>query len=142
MRLEAVFLLSIVLATAVQYAAANSTLRQQPANARCANSMFMTGDIFPSKRGGVIKQISKIINSQGQVVGWSFKTTTGGEFAQVDHRMSQRDLAKVGLRLQPADRLSAIFPLTSNPWPDLRIKTCKPSEMQLGKYAPWRPDRI
>ncbi|HET9097818.1 MAG TPA: hypothetical protein VFN37_14245 [Candidatus Baltobacteraceae bacterium] len=102
----------------------------------------MTGDIFPNKQGGVITEIGKIVDLRGDVVGWTFKTQHGGEFAQASHLMSAADLARVGLHLPSSDRLSGMFPLIGNPWPDLRIKACKPSEMQKAKYAPWRPDGV
>lgn len=141
MKLAVVFLLSVVLAAAVQQNAHVRTV-SQPKNSRCANSRFMTGDIFPNARGGLIVRISKIVDSQGVVVGWTFKTERGGEFAQATHRMAPDDLARVGLHLNASDRLSPIFPLHANPWPDLRIKLCRPSEMQQAKFAPWRSDQI
>lgn len=134
-------LVSLVFALAVQSGQKhNIHAGLQPQNARCANSPFTTGDIFPAKSGGPITQISKITNEHAIVVGWTFRTERGGTFVEVNHYMSEPDQAQIGLHLSKSDRVSPIFPFTNNPWHNLRVQVCEPSEMRLGKYAPWRPN--
>lgn len=133
------FLFNVILAAIVS-AGVHST--RQPMNARCANSQFTTGDIIPTRGGSsVITQISTVTNGSGDVVGWVFRTANGGLYGQANRLMPAEDLARVD---QPhiSRRVSGLFALHDDAWPDLGIRSCRTSEMRLGKYTPWRPQEL
>lgn len=92
-----------------------------------------TGDIVPTfgLRNEYVVRIDRVYNSAGATVGWVYVGNRGDKVVEGTKLMSTADLRKARITLwAKAMRPVSSFPrFRSNPWADLKIEPCPPSEM-------------